>query len=561
MKQEAKKIMGMKAILMLLGFIPFLCIVLITTIISATNIKNKISEGEFKTLRTSAEGVNQYFAYDIIANGYVDYDEYADHEFMNSLKSDGIEMTLFKENVRFLTSLKTSEGEYNEGSVADDKIYEIVKGGDTYTGKNVVINGIKYFVYYEPVYDGNQNFWGMAFAGIPQSTVTEAVNSSVTRIIIITFIIAIIFAVIIFMLANRISDKMRDAAHSLSILATGDLTYEDTTDSIIKEIDEITHATHQLQEQLLSSVGGAWTTSIDLGKSVEKVNESSDRSANETAQIAQSVRELSEAAQNMAETVQSANISIMEMGNAISDISHRADESSGAAEKMSKTSDLAAEIMNKVNKSNQQSVAAISKINELTEACAESVEQIKKAADVIQDMASQTNLLALNASIEAARAGDAGRGFAVVADSIKNLAGQSGDSASEISGYVSDIVEKVEQCVDASKEAENLIKQQNKLVLVASENMDSLREYVESVTTNINNISGNARDLDKAKDSVLNNISDLSAISEENAASSTEVNDAVDNIAQDIEKTKEESGSMQKLAEALGDKMKVFKLK
>lgn len=557
---KGKKYLGIRLMLMLFGFVPFVCIVIITTISSVINIQKEMKEGEYKALRTAAEGVNQYFAYDIAANGTVDYDEYADHEYMNSLKEDGIELTLFKENVRFLTSLKTSEGKYNEGSTADDAIYASVKAGNAYSAQGVTINGTDYFVYYEPVYDGNGSFWGMAFAGVPQSSVDRAINTVLFQMILISVVVAVIFAVIIILLANSLSRKIKNASTALSVLATGDLTKEVSSEECaVKEINDIIHASQKLQQQLSSTVGDAWSASNELVKSVEKVNDSSDRSAKETAQIAQAVKELSAAAQSMAENVQSANVSIMEMGDAISDISRKAEESSNTATSMSRTSDTAADIMSKVNQSNRQSVNAIAKITELTEACAASVEQIKMAAEVIQEMASQTNLLALNASIEAARAGDSGRGFAVVADSIKNLAGQSGDSAAEIGSYVADIVEKVVQCVNASKQAEELINQQNSLVLEASESMGSLRNYVGEVAENINVISNNTRNLDNVKDNVLNNISDLSAISEENAASSSEVNDSVDNIARDVEKTKEESGTMQDLAVALGDRMGFFK--
>jgi len=72
---------------------------------------------------------------------------------------------------------------------------------------------------------------------------------------------------------------------------------------------------------------------------------------------------------------------------------------------------------------------------------------VSKISSEIAVIAKQTNMLALNAKIEAQRAGQYGRGFSVVAEEVKELANNTGKSANEIDGLVSELATGLETIV------------------------------------------------------------------------------------------------------------------
>jgi methyl-accepting chemotaxis protein len=69
----------------------------------------------------------------------------------------------------------------------------------------------------------------------------------------------------------------------------------------------------------------------------------------------------------------------------------------------------------------------------------EASREIGDIVRLITAIAEQTNLLALNATIEAARAGAAGKGFAVVASEVKDLAQETAQATSDITGKIAAI--------------------------------------------------------------------------------------------------------------------------
>lgn len=206
-------------------------------------------------------------------------------------------------------------------------------------------------------------------------------------------------------------------------------------------------------------------------------------------------------------------------------------------------SDTLRERSKRISQSNSQ---VMKSINDFVE----SALAVREITDKIAGISSQTNLLSLNASIESARAGEAGRGFAVVADEIRNLADETQALTSEINGIVHALQENAEtaqsmvsEVVEAINQEETLIDSSTKTYLQMDQMFTSLYDSVAVTQENLENIV-------TSNNSIVDSIAQLSAVSEEVAAS-MEV--AVNLSNSNMEKTEETSELMHDLVSSAAE--------
>ena len=164
----------------------------------------------------------------------------------------------------------------------------------------------------------------------------------------------------------------------------------------------------------------------------------------------------------------------------------------------------------------------------------EQVNEVQGFVGTILNISNQTNLLALNASIEAARAGEAGRGFAVVAEEIRQLSEQTKDASNHITQIIGELNEGTKQANISIEESAKSVNEQNEMIQNTQRRFDEINDEMSRLSQNIQETDESMKTIVESTGVIADNISQLSASSEEVAAASADglktSESAVDNM-------------------------------
>ena len=280
----------------------------------------------------------------------------------------------------------------------------------------------------------------------------------------------------------------------------------------VKEITQAAEKQTQLIEQIMavakkieSETGECRDAIRYIKESAGAINSAMNDISNGTTDTAEAIQQQNEMTQNITDIISQTS----EMTAEMSDLSGKTMDALGSGTGAMRT------LLDQV----EVAIVSGKEMKDSAEKLQGMTKEVRDIISIILSISSQTNLLALNASIEAARAGEAGRGFAVVADEIRNLADQTKDSTEKISTILDELTKDSQHVVDKVEESVELSAKQTTLAEIANKEFNHIKEMVEKVITDMEEIDRKIQRLTSANKVISENVTTLSASTQEISAS------------------------------------------
>lgn len=476
----------------------------------------------------------------------------------------GISYTVFFQNVRKITTLTDSDtGLRMEGTTASEAVTStVISGGSEYLSTDLEIGGNSWYAYYLPIRNSDGSVVGMIFAGRSTDDVAASIASAARRMSIISGIILLAsFAIGLTMLlvSKRI---VKDVVNGLEKLGKGDLSasFEDKNINRKDEFGDIVRSADGLKNKLNEVISATLALSGEVTKSGDNLSTSAQTASHVSSQVAEAVGDISKGAVSQAESVETSASNTNEMGDSIDEIGVSVEDLSSATTQMLTAAKRTVEALDGLMEQNKTVMASMMDIDAQIKATNNAVKKIADASHSITEISSQTNLLSLNASIEAARAGDYGKGFGVVANEIGLLAQQSSTAATTINEIVEDLVSDSTKSMEIIEELNAAFNEQSSQLTSTKSDMDGVVTGVNSVEQNTQTISDKVNMLNASKAQLIDLIAELSAISQQNAASTEETNASMEELNATFALISNSAADLKDLADSLNQKMNFFQL-
>lgn len=447
-----------------------------------------------------------------------------------------------------------------------NSILSKINNGDSFLERTYLESLAKdvYMVYSPITFEDFDLKW--SYSAIVPEDEMMAIAKQLTITMTIFAVIAIVaMACVMYWNSRYVVKSIKALSDLINKLGTLDLTYDenhevskfldrkDETGEITRSLGTMHKNFIELVSQVRESVDKMSNSALDLNSSSEAISMSAD-------EVSRAVEELAKGASEQANDTEKGAYEINELGELVNINKDASVEVVNSSQEVRNLVNQGLKVLEDLIQKTDESGKSTSEIYEVIVNTNNSVEKISSASEMIASIAEQTNLLALNAAIEAARAGEAGKGFAVVAEEIRKLAEQSTNSTKEIDTVVEELISNSAQAVKKMKEVSKIVDHQVQSVGDTEAKYKEISNSINLSNEAIGRMDEITHKMEDKKIKILELVQGLSAIAEENAASTEEVSASIEQQTASIDEVTGNSEKLTIIARELKENVDRFKL-
>ncbi len=444
----------------------------------------------------------------------------------------------------------------NDKPIIEESFYQdILTSNEDHGSMNVIYRGTDYLMSFVRLKESGFMLINM----IPVSELHASANEIAYTTIFLILLAALITAFFGFIIVRNIGKTVDSIRTVAGKAASGDLTIKATSNNK-DELGLLTKSINLMIQNMRSIIEQVLNTAKKVTDSAEVVLVKSKQVAGVSNEISNSIEEISRGATEQAGDAESSVRTISSLADKIGDVSQNADDIGKLTKETAQITNEGLELI-LVLEDKAEDTNRISKeiINDISTLNTHSL-SIGKIVEVINNIADQTNLLSLNAAIEAARAGTFGSGFAVVAKEIQTLAERSKNAAKDIFSIIKMTQDYTVKTAEKATMTESILSSQNDAMIKTTDAFKRIKESMDRLLERVESIFNHISEMEDAKEQAINSIYNVSAVTEETAASTQQITASVQNQLFDIKELSEFAEGLGHAAVDLNSAISKFKL-